>query len=393
MHLALSTGSRNDPRGLDGLAHLCEHLAYAGLNVNQPRSYPGLVQARGGVPGAFTTYDRTHYFEILPANQILLGLWIEADRLRQRDAQISAELLDRERQVLLQERSQHVENPPYGQLYEDLHRLLYPEPHPYGRPPMGSREGLEAIGAEDCVLHLEASLSTTNAVLVLAGDFALEPVRQVVEELYSSLEPSPVASSTTGSGSALAGERRATTDERVPFVRTLLAFQGPPEGTDEFCVASVMAATLAGRHDSLLERRLVSELGLATAVSAGVVGMRDCSTLVLDATASTGTTAEQLEAALTECFEDSLSQSFSEGLLASARTHELKKLADEIDSLESRGELLARLEHQSSCPRSLEQEMACYGAVEPAEVTAFAERYCQPRHRVVLSTVPSGRER
>ncbi len=389
VHLGLPVGSGDEPQGLSGLAHVSEHLAYAGLAPENPRGFPSLIQSRGGIPGAFTAHDRSHYFEILPADQVTLGLWIEAQRLGHRGAPISKEILDRERAVLLEERAQHVENPPYGSLYEDLHRALYPAPHPYHHSPMGDRVGLEAVTPEDCNAFLQAGLAVDGAVLVVTGRFSSRDLRKQIEELFSELPRPLPRPEPAHEHIQAAGERYVRLVRKVPFVRSILAFRIPGEGRSGFHAAAVLAALLGSDNVGPLQQRLVQDSGVAQSVTVGLVEMRRASTLVIDAMAASGTSRRRLEEELSRAVQEFLTQEPSIQAVEAACRDRLKALACSIDALDTRAETLARLELLKP-GAGLQQEVDHYRSVDEMAIRSLVERSCQPRHQVLLSVEAPG---
>ena len=399
VHLGLGSGSASDPAGLSGLAHLSEHLAYAGLAAGRLRSYPPLVHSRGGIPGAFTFYDRSHFFEVLPAGQLLTGLWLEADRLRHASAEIPRSLLDREKSVLLQERAQQVENPPYGSLYERLQRELYLAGHPYHRSPMGSRSGLEAVTEADVNSYLETALSPSNAVLVIAGEFSPTDVKGPIDELFSPLG-GPAAAASGGSApvtepsavgrSEAFGSGRRRIRGPAPFARTLVAYPAPGEDSVDFPAASLLARTLGGGRGAPLVQSLVYDKRLAQEVSTGLVEMRHASTLVVDATAAPGVSTERLEDGVINALECCLADPVPEELLTASRHGAQRELMAEVDRLDSRAESLARsaLAGRPLVGAGLGSQPS--HRLTPRELTAFARRICRPEAQLVLSLEPSG---
>ncbi|HJX30025.1 MAG TPA: pitrilysin family protein, partial [Thermoanaerobaculia bacterium] len=149
VNLWYHVGSKNERPGLTGFAHLFEHMLFQGSQNVGTNDHFRYIQQVGGVANGSTWYDRTNYYETLPAHQLELGLWLESDRMGFLLPAITQENLDNQRDVVMNERRQRVENQPYGRAGERLHELLYPAHHPYHWPVIGYMEDIAAATLED----------------------------------------------------------------------------------------------------------------------------------------------------------------------------------------------------------------------------------------------------
>src|SRR5688572_14784994 len=149
VNLWYHVGSKNERPGRTGLAHLFEHMLFQGSAHVGTNDHFRLVQQVGGVANGSTWYDRTNYYETLPAPALDLGLWLEADRMGFLLEALTEEKLANQRQVVINERRQRVDNQPYGRALERLHELLYPEGHPYRWPVIGYLDDIAAATLDD----------------------------------------------------------------------------------------------------------------------------------------------------------------------------------------------------------------------------------------------------
>lgn len=127
-------GSRHEVKGRTGLAHLFEHLMFQGSGQVKGNGHFELVQGAGGSLNGTTSFERTNYFETMPAHQLELALWLEADRMGSLLAALDDESMENQRDVVKNERRQRYDNVPYGTAFEKLTALAYPEGHPYHHP-------------------------------------------------------------------------------------------------------------------------------------------------------------------------------------------------------------------------------------------------------------------
>ena len=174
INLWYHVGSKNERPGRTGFAHLFEHMLFQGsLNVGTNDHFRYIQQVGGMVNGS-TWYDRTNYYETLPSSNLGLGLWLESDRMGFLLPALTAEKLENQRSVVMNERRQRVDNRPYGLAHERLHELLYPKEHPYHWPVIGYMEDIAAATLEDVRSFFHTYYAPNNAVLTLAGDFEVE---------------------------------------------------------------------------------------------------------------------------------------------------------------------------------------------------------------------------
>src|SRR5690606_35007257 len=159
-------GSGYEEPGRTGFAHLFEHVMFEGSRNVPEGEFDNLLEAAGGVNNGSTTTDRTNYYEVLPANALELALWLEADRMGGLLATMSQQKLDRQRDVVKNERRQSYENRPYGMFWEPSTQALYPAGHPYSWSTIGSMEDLSAASLEDVETFFRRYYVPNNAVLV-----------------------------------------------------------------------------------------------------------------------------------------------------------------------------------------------------------------------------------
>src|SRR6266436_9169057 len=163
-------GSRHEAEGRTGLAHLFEHLMFQGSAQVHGNGHFELVQGAGGSLNGTTSFERTNYFETMPAHQLELALWLEADRMGSLLAALDEESLQNQRDVVKNERRQRYDNVPYGTAFERMTALAYPEGHPYHHTPIGSMADLDAVTLDDARAFFRANYAPNNAVLAVVGD-------------------------------------------------------------------------------------------------------------------------------------------------------------------------------------------------------------------------------
>src|SRR5687767_12187005 len=191
VNLWYHVGSQNETPGRTGFAHLFEHMLFQGSQNVGTNDHFRYVQQVGGVANGSTWFDRTNYYETLPANHLELGLWLEADRMGYLLPAMTAEKLENQRQVVMNERRQRVDNQPYGRAFERLNELLFPAEHPYHWPVIGYMDDIAAATLADVETFFRTWYTPDNAVLTLSGAFDPDAAMRLVEQHFGPIPPGP----------------------------------------------------------------------------------------------------------------------------------------------------------------------------------------------------------
>ena len=177
-------GSKNEKSEVTGFAHFFEHLLFEGSQNIERGEYDELVEKNGGTLNANTSQDRTFYFEILPSNQLELGLWLESERMLH--AKVDIKGIETQRSVVKEEKRQRVDNQPYASFTTEMFKRAFPN-HPYNWVPIGSMEHLDAAQESDYVNFYKTFYVPSNATLSIAGDIDIEESKQWIEKYFGSI--------------------------------------------------------------------------------------------------------------------------------------------------------------------------------------------------------------
>ncbi len=304
VHIMYHVGSKHERPGRTGFAHLFEHLMFQGSEHVADDGHFKLIQDAGGTLNGSTWFDRTNYYETLPANEIELGLWLESDRLGFFESSITQEKLDNQRDVVKNERRQSYENRPYGLAAETILRMAFPKGHPYHHPTIGFMEDLDAASLEDVREFFRTFYTPDNAVLVLVGDLEAERGYELAEKYFGEIPRGSGAPQVTAPQVPPGEQLRDTIYDNIQFPRVYIFHHAPPFGHDGFESADVLSYLLADGKSSRLYRKLVYEKRIALDVNANVWPTQDCGLGFIVATARPGVEAETLESAIIETLEE-----------------------------------------------------------------------------------------
>ena len=388
VHLMYHVGSKNERRGRTGFAHLFEHLLFQG-SENVPReAHFKLVQDAGGTLNGTTWFDRTNYFETLPANELDLGLWLESDRMGFFKAGITQEKLDNQRDVVKNERQQSYENRPYGLAMETVLHRAYDEGHPYRHPTIGYMEDIDAAGLEDVHEFFDRYYGPNNATLVLVGDFEPEAALARVEAWFGDIPARPVAPRPPRPAVPEEGERRAEIRDRVQMPRVYLMFHSPPFPDADFETAHALAYLLADGDSSRLGEALVYERRIAAEVYASTWPTEDVGMFFVVATARPGHSAAELEAAVREVIGELRAEGVSAGELRGALNRARRALVGGMAGFGQRANAIAHAAVLRGDPGYVNDAFARYGAIGRGDVERVAREVLDRRRLTVLHVVP-----
>ncbi|MFP5284972.1 MAG: M16 family metallopeptidase, partial [Thermoanaerobaculia bacterium] len=317
-----------------------------------------------------------------------LGLWLESDRMGFFLPALTQESLDTQRNVVMNERRQRVDNQPYGRATERLHELLYPGDHPYHWPVIGYMDDIAAATLEDVREFFRTYYAPNNAVLTLAGDLDPEAALQRVEAWFGEIPAGPPVPPVSAPLSPLGGERREVLEDDVSLPRLYLGFRSPAYGERGWYAADLLAGVFSGGKSSVLYRDLVYERQLAQEVAAWVSPYEAVATFMIVATAKPGVAIETLERAVLEHVERAAAAPPDAVDFERSRNRMLTELYSGLQKLDNRADLFSQFTTYFDDPAGVAAEADRYLEIEPRELSDHASRWMTEAERVVLTVVP-----
>jgi zinc protease len=385
-------GPANEAKGRTGFAHLFEHMMFQGSKHAPGNSHFQLLEAAGGTNlNGTTDFDRTNYFETLPANRLELGLWLESDRMGYLLDALDEQQLAGQRGVVRGERKQSVESQPYGIVSEAVYHTVFPPGHPYYADVIGSHDDIQAAKLEDVRAFFKTYYAPNNASLAIVGDIDAARTKTLVEKYFGPLKRGPDVPKIQIETPPITAERRVVVRDHVPLPRVYMAWITPAFFKDGDADADVTASALGGGKSSRLYKKLVYDKQIAQDVSAFQQSLTLGSVFQITATARPGHTAEELETAI-DAELDALRQSGPDAaeLERARNTLETQRLT----GLETEGgfggvaDMLNLYNHYLGDPGYLQKDLGRYQTVTTETAKRFANTYLQKNARVVVHGVP-----
>ncbi len=384
-------GSRNEVEGRTGLAHLFEHLMFQGSAQVQGNGHFELIQGAGGSLNGTTSFERTNYFETMPANQLELALWLEADRMGSLLAALDDESLQNQRDVVKNERRQRYDNVPYGTAFERLIALAYPAGHPYHHTPIGSMADLDAATLADARAFFRANYAPNNAVLAIVGDIDPEQTLAWAEKYFGSI-PAGTGKLPPRDGTlpdTIGTELREVVEEEVPARALMAAYRMPADGTRECDAADVGLTILGSGMSSRLYNRLVRRDQIAITADFGLMRLVGAPSLGwLDVKAAGGAEFAQIRAAIDEEQARLGTDGPSAEEMERAQARLEREWLDRLGTVAGRADELCRYAVLFGDPQLAFSAIGRILDVMAADVQSVAAARLRPDNRAVLEYEP-----
>jgi predicted Zn-dependent peptidase len=388
LNVAYDVGSRNERKGLTGFAHLFEHMMFKGSQNVGDGEHFYQVFTNGGVMNGTTNADLTLYFETLPANQLELALFLEADRMR--SLEITQENLDNQRHAVQEERRLRVDNQPYGRTYERFTELFY-DNFAYQHSVIGSMEDLNAASVADVAQFFRAYYAPNNAVLSLVGDFRKDEALALIRKYFEAIprQPEPPAPDLTEPQQK--AERRETlTDALARLPQVQIAYKTTTGAAPDQNALQVLSSILQGGDSSRLYQSLNKEKELVTGVGGYVDERIGVGGFYIAATVRPGKSVADVEAAIYEEVARLAEQPVADWELTKAKNATRSGFLQSIRSAQTRATALGSYTLKYGDARLLNTRLDRINAVTREDVRRVARQYLRAENRTVLITSPAG---
>jgi len=384
-------GSKNEPHGKTGFAHLYEHLFFGG-SENAPSFDVPLEGAGSTGTNGSTWYDRTNYIETVPKGALPLALFLESDRMGHLLGAVTQDKLDKQRGVVENEKRQN-DNQPYGLVQYAVGEGLFPVGHPYRHATIGSMADIDSATLSDVWGWFIDHYAPNNVVLALTGDIDVATARPLVEKYFGNIPSGPkVMPVAAGPVTLPAPVRRELTDQ-VATTRLYRVWSGPGVNDADDPALEVGMRVLGGLASSRLDNTLVRGKQLAVDVSAEDEAHEQISILTSFMDIKPGTPRSVAEPA----FDAEIARFIQEGPTADElRRAATKAVSEEIDALEmvggmcGKGATLAEGLVFSGDPEQYKKHLARIAALTPQDVRAALQRWLT-RPPLLLAVTPGER--
>ena len=379
-------GSKNENPEKTGFAHFFEHLLFEGSENIGRGEYDKYIEKAGGTLNANTSMDRTYYFEILPSNQLELGLWLESERMLH--AKVENVGIETQRQVVKEERRQRIDNQPYGSFLEQTMMRAY-KVHPYRWPVIGSMAHLDAAEEKDYKNFYADFYVPNNAIVSIAGDIDYANAKALVTKYFASIPKGkkPVYRPTVVEP-ALGGEVRDTFYDNIQLPGVIMAYRIPAAGTPDYYAVSMLGTLLSQGESSRLQKALVDEQQKAVAVGNFPLDLEDPGVSIAYGICSMGTDVLDAEKSITAEIDRIKTETISDDEFQKLRNQVENDFVSSNSRVAGIAESLANYKMYFGDANLINTELQRYLAVTKEDIKKVANKYYGKDNRVVLHYLP-----
>ena len=371
-----NVGSKDEPQGKTGFAHLFEHLMFNG-SENLPDDYFKYTTQIGATDlNGTTSFDRTNYFQTVPKAALDKALFMESDRMGYLLGAVTQEKLDNQRGVVQNEKRQG-DNRPGGLVQYELFGNLFPAGHPYHHTPIGSMADLDAASLADVQKWFTDNYGPNNAVLVLAGDINAAEARPLVQKYFGAIKRGPVNVPAMAAVPAASGKTIVMKD-RVPTVILSRTWAIPGMLDKQTAALELGGSVLGGLASSRLDNALVRNEKLAVQVSASASPQQRVGLFQIQATVRPGVDPAQVEKRLDEIMADFIARGPTREELSRAATTEVAgtiRGLEQVGGFGGKAVALAQGQLYANDPNWFRKQLDEYARVTPAQVQAAFRQY------------------
>lgn len=380
-------GSKNEKEGRSGFAHFFEHLMFEGSPNIDRGEYMNIVQSNGGALNANTSFDRTFYYEILPSNQLELGLWLESERMLQ--AKVDMEGVETQREVVKEEKRLRIDNQPYGSFQEKMFGAAFKGSN-YEIPPIGTMEDLNAAEIADFTDFYETFYVPNNATLSIAGDIDIDQTKAWIEKYFGgikagtkeiprpSTEPAP-----------LNGPIVDTVYDNIQLPGVFIGYRTPKQGTKDAYAMDMLSTILSDGQSSRLYKSIVDDKQLGVVVQSFPFTLENAGLFITFGLANAGVDLGEFTGAIDAEIDLVTKELISERDYTKIQNQLESSFISRNGSMAGIAESLADYHVYLGDADLVNTEIKKYQSIDREYLREVAKKYLRSENRVVLYYLPN----
>lgn len=378
-------GAKNEQPGRSGFAHFFEHLLFEGSENIGRGEFMSMVKAAGGALNANTTQDRTFYYEILPSNQLELGLYMESERMLH--AKIDSVGVETQREVVKEEKRQRIDNVPYMSFQEEIFKRAFKK-HPYRWTTIGSMEDLDAAQLGEFMEFYKEHYVPNNATLSIAGDIDIAQTKEMIEKYFSEIPKGDEPYRPNIQEPEMTTEVRDTIYDNIQLPAVFQAYRMSGQGTEDYYALNMLTTLLSGGQSARLQKRLVDKEQKAVQVAAFPYALEDYGLFITLGIVNSGVPLHELEAAMDEEIERTKTELISEQEFQKLRNQMESRFVSSNATVAGIAESLANYHIYFGDANLINNEIERFNKVSREDIRRVADKYLSEENRVVLHYLP-----
>ena len=388
--LMYHVGSKNEDPERTGFAHFFEHLMFEGTENIERGEYFKLIQSNGGTLNANTSFDRTYYYQVLPSNQLKLGLWMESERLLH--AKIDSLGVETQRKVVKEERKQRLDNQPYGSILEQTFSHAY-KVHPYQWTPIGSAQYIDQATLDEFIDFYKTFYVPQNSTLTVAGDLDIDQTKEWIDDYFASIpKGSKEIYRPNIQEPKMTAEVRDTVYDNIQLPAVIQAYHIPAQGTDDYYALNMLTTILSSGQSSRMYKAIVDKEQKAIQVGSFPLALEDPGLFLAFGIANAGVDPKDLEGSMQEQINKVKDELITETEFQKIRNQMEDDFVSSNSTVNGIAESLANYHVYFGDANLINTELERYMKVTREDIQRVAKKYLDENNRVVLYYLPKSQK-
>lgn len=381
-------GSKNENPERTGFAHFFEHLMFEGSDNIKRGEFFKYISNAGGDNNAYTTQDQTFYYEVLPSNQLELGLWLESERMMH--AKVEDIGVNTQREVVKEEKRLRVDNTPYGRFISEIFVRAF-KVHPYRWAPIGSMEHLNAAALSEFIDFYKTFYVPNNAVLTITGDINTATTKSLIDKYFKEIPkgtkaiPRPTASVEPAMTAEI---RDSVYDEFIQLPAVIYAYRIPSMTSPDYYALQMMSQVLSGGASSRMNKELVDKQQKALQAFSFSYALEDMGLFISAAIVSAGVNVNDMEKLMQIEVDKMKNELISEAEFTKIRNQMETQSVSANEGVQGVATNLSNAYVFNKNTNLVNTELESYLKVTKEDIKRVANQYLVKENRVVLFYLP-----
>jgi zinc protease len=385
INICYHVGSKNESKDNTGYAHLFEHLMFESSKNLKPGEYDKYSMLAGGENNAYTSEDKTNYYLLLPSNQLELGLWLESDRML--EFAISEESLNKQKDVVKEEKKYIIDNKPFGSVNYKLAPKLFKKSS-YRWDPIGDMTHIENATLSDLKKFFDTYYTPSNTVLSIAGDIDINVTIKLIKKYFEQIPNNNIAPIYNFSEDEISEETIQYVKDNIQFPGIFIGYRIPKEGSEAFYNLNLLSEILAGGESSKLYNKLVYEMKIANDIDCYIDAREYTSVLLLSVILMPGIEVKQVRNVIDNIINSVLQGNISEREIDKAKNKLEARNTYRKQSILHKADMLAHYKMFYNNPDMINTNFNNYKDITKDDILYHALKYLQSKNRVILIYEP-----